>query len=285
MGLTELIHPSLCAADSGVEVAISNPMSPEFSALRGSLLPGLLQAFQYNWDRNSGSLCGFEVGRVFGRQGEGYHEADHLGGILGGNPTRNLWQHKHTELDWYEAKGILMAVLERLGIPVVVKVPERILPELHPGRTASLWMGEQELGYFAQVHPQTRQALGLPDPVYVFELEAEPIIETLATGSLVRYQPFSPFPASDRDLALFSPLSTSVAALEAAIREAGGSLLESVELFDEYRGQGVPEGQRSLAFRMIYRAQDRTLTEAEVEAAQQQVRAHLEQTFQVQLRS
>ncbi len=284
-GLTELIHPSLCAADSGVEVVISNPMSPEFSALRGSLLPGLLQAFQYNWDRNSGSLCGFEVGRVFGRQGESYREADHLGGILGGNPTRNLWQHKHAELDWYEAKGILMAVLERLGISVAIQVPDRILPELHPGRTASLWMGEQELGYFAQVHPQTRQTLGLPDQVYVFELDAELMIATLATGSLVRYRPFSPFPASDRDLALFSPLSTSVAVLEAAIRAAGGSLLESVELFDEYRGQGVPEGQRSLAFRMTYRAQDRTLTEAEVEAAQQQVRAHLEQTFQVQLRS
>ncbi|MGF1576277.1 MAG: phenylalanine--tRNA ligase subunit beta [Cyanophyceae cyanobacterium] len=285
VGLTELIHPSLCAAESGVEVVISNPMSPEFSALRGALLPGLLQAFQYNWDRKTGALCGFEVGRIFGRNGDGYREADYLGGILGGNPTLHTWQHKHEGLDWYEAKGILMAIFERLGLPVVAQVPETTRPELHPGRTASLWLGEQELGYFAQVHPQTRQAFDLPDQVYVFELDAEPLVAALEQGSLVRYQPFSAFPASDRDLALFSPLTTSVAELETAIRAAAGSLLESVDLFDEYRGQGVPEGQRSLAFRMVYRAFDRTLTDAEVEAAQQQVRTRLEQTFQVQLRS
>lgn len=290
VGLTELIHPSLCAAQgdpSGPldQVVIANPLSPEFSALRGSLLPGLLQAFQYNWDRGNGGLWGFEVGRVFRREGEGYAEGDHLGGILGGLSMRHTWQKKQGSLDWYEAKGILMAVLERLGIAVTLEAGEIGIPALHPGRTAVLRVGDRSLGYFAQVHPLTRQSLDLPDEVYIFELDAEVLVETLTQGSLVKYQPFSAYPASDRDLALFSPLSTTVADLESAIVEAGGSLLESVELFDEYRGQGVPEGQRSLAFRMVYRAADRTLTEAEVEAAQQQVRSHLEKTFKVQLRS
>ena len=109
----------------------------------------------------------------------------------------------------------------------------------------------------------------------------------LATGrqKAVRFSPYSTYPASDRDLAFFAPVDTPVAELQKAITKTGGKLLASVTLFDDYRGESVPEGQRSLAFRLVYRASDRTLTDDDVEPVHQKVRAALEKQFKVSLRS
>ncbi|MEM9980276.1 MAG: hypothetical protein AAF808_21840 [Cyanobacteria bacterium P01_D01_bin.2] len=93
------------------------------------------------------------------------------------------------------------------------------------------------------------------------------------------------YPGSDRDLAFYAPVDVAVADLEKLIARTGGQLLETVTLFDEYRGQGVPEGQRSLAFRMLYRASDRTLTDQDIDPIQQKIRAALEKKYQVSLRS
>ncbi len=284
VGLTELMHISLCSAESGVDVVISNPLSPEFSALRQELLPGLIDSFQYNVAQGNGPLNGFEMGRIFWREGEHYQEADHLGGILGGHPAPNDWRHQVQPYDWFAAKGILVAALEQLGCDVEFK-PAQDHASLHPGRTASLWMNGSRLGLFGQLHPQLRQAKDLPDEVYAFELDLELIVTTLEQRGIQHYHPYSTFPASDRDIAFFAPLEISVASLEQGIRAAAGPLLESVQLFDEYRGTGVPDQQRSLAFRLIYRALDRTLTDAEVDQAQQQVRSQLETEFHVTLRS
>ncbi len=285
VGLTELIHISLCAAAADREaVAITNPMSPEFSALRRQLLPGLLEAFQYNWDQGNGPLFGFEIGKIFWLEEGTYREAEHLGGILGGNPTLHDWQHRSQAFDWFAAKGLLTAALQRLALPVEFK-PDASLPQLHPGRTASLWLRDQCLGFLGQLHPQEQRRWDLQDPVFVFELDLELILKDLEHQGVVRHQPYSLYPASDRDIAFFAPLDVSVASLEAAIRSAAGDLLREVELFDEYRGSGVPEDQRSLAFRLTYRALDRTLTDTEVETAQDQVRQQLVSQFQVVLRS
>ncbi len=297
IGLTELYHLSLCPADAeengskSTLVKIANPLSPEYSAVRNALLPGLVEAFRFNWDQGNGPLQAFEIGRVFAHalpsSPHPYREADHIGGILGGDPNPNDWQHHNRPMDWFEAKGLLVSALERLGFSPEFRsdsVSEQ-LPELHPGRQASLWIEGSRMGLFGQLHPRLCQDKGLPDQVYGFELELDPLLEILEKRGIVQFSPFSPFPASDRDIAFFAPLALSVGELEKNIRQAGGDLLQSVQLFDEYRGQGVPAGQRSLAFRLVYRAPDRTLTDAEVEAAQSQVRAQLEKQFQVTLRS
>jgi len=285
VGLTELIHNSLCPPSADPQViTICNPISPEFSTLRRELLPGLIAAFRHNWDQGNGPLQGFEIGRVFWQTSDStspYQEADRLGGILGGQRSRHDWQHKRPSCDWYEAKGVLVTALERLGIPVTFQ-PDRGHPSLHPGRTAKVIFQGQVLGLFGQLHPQLRRDLGLPDDVYAFELDLHPLVEHVPD---VEYQPYSPYPPSDRDIAFFAPLEVSVAALIEVMQRAGGSLLQSVELFDDYRGQGVPTGQRSLAFRLVYRAADRTLTDGEVESVHAQVRHDLVQTFAVHLRS
>jgi phenylalanyl-tRNA synthetase beta chain len=287
-GLTELIHYSLTKPKSEQQVVLANPLFPEYSALRTDLLDGLIEAFELNLNQGNGPLNGFEKGRIFWQDETGVHESEVVGGVLGGDPRRGLWVNGGREqpLTWYEAKGKLDAVFQRLGLTVDYR-PDSEDPRLHPGRTASLWVrGKTRLGTFGQLHPQLQQARDLPAEVYLFQLNWDVLLLCLggSQGS-VRFTPYSPFPASDRDIAFFAPLSVSVGDLEKLMTRSGGKLLESVTLFDEYRGEHVPEGQRSLAFRLVYRAQDKTLTDEEIEPVHQKIRQTLEQQFKVTLRS
>jgi phenylalanyl-tRNA synthetase beta chain len=289
VGLTELIHYSLGKpTQEERQVVLANPLLAEYSALRTALLPGLIDAFQYNLEQGNGPLNGFEVGRVFWRDEDGLNEADAVAGILGGDRRQSRWTTSGQEqpMGWYDAKGILSSVFERLGLSVEYQ-PDRRNPLLHPGRTASLWLQGQRLGTFGQIHPKVRQERGLPDAIYGFELDLEVLFDQLEREELSTplFKPFSAYPASARDIAFYASVNTSVAELERAIRKAGGALLETVTLFDEYRGQNVPEGKRSLAFRLVYRAGDRTLTDEEVETTHQKVRDVLMEKFGVEMRS
>ena len=288
-GLTELIHYSLTKPASPQQVVLANPLFSEYSALRTDLIDGLLEAFQFNLEQGNGPLNGFERGRVFWQDDTGIHEEDVVGGILGGDARQGQWVQggKPQPLSWFEAKGILESIFQRLGLTVDYR-PEATDPRFHPGRTASLWVrGRLRLGTFGQIHPQLRQAKDLPEAVYIFQLDWSVLMTCLATGrqKAVRFSPYSTYPASDRDLAFFAPVDTPVAELQKAITKTGGKLLASVTLFDDYRGESVPEGQRSLAFRLVYRASDRTLTDDDVEPVHQKVRAALEKQFKVSLRS
>jgi phenylalanyl-tRNA synthetase beta chain len=288
VGLTEVMHYSLVKAEGGNQVVLSNPLFVEYSALRTELLTGLIDAFQYNQEQGNGALNAFEIGRVFWREEDGLTETDMLAGIVGGDSSRGRWVRSGREqpMSWFEAKGALESVFDRLGLLVEFQ-PDRRDSRLHPGRTASLWAGGSRLGTFGQLHPHLRQQRGLPDEVYVFELNLDVMMDQMDQEEQITplFKPYSAYPAADRDIAFFAPVTVSVAEIERVVRQAAGTLLESVELFDEYRGETVPEGKRSLAFRLTYRASDRTLTDEEIEPVHQKVREALEEKFQVSLRS
>ncbi|MEM1425048.1 MAG: phenylalanine--tRNA ligase subunit beta, partial [Cyanobacteria bacterium P01_H01_bin.130] len=137
------------------------------------------------------------------------------------------------------------------------------------------------------IHPQLAQERDLPREVYVFQMDMEIIYKTLVTNARpnIHFKTFSTYPASTRDLAFFAPVTTSVADLERAMAKVGKPLLTQVELFDDYRGKGVPDGQRSLAFRLVYRSPSGTLTDNDVEPVHQKVRDTLSEKFGVTLRS
>ncbi|NEO94516.1 MAG: phenylalanine--tRNA ligase subunit beta, partial [Moorea sp. SIO3G5] len=288
VGLTELVQYSLVKPEEQTQIRLDNPLFTEYSSLRTDLLSGLIDACQYNIEQGNGVLNGFEIGRVFWRAEEGFAEADAIAGILGGNITQGNWVRagRSEPMTWYQAKGVLESVFSRCGLTVEYQ-PDHSDPRLHPGRTASLWLQGEKLGKFGQLHPQLRSERGFPDQVYVFDLDLELILEALDRDEILtpRFQVYSTYPAIDRDIAFFAPLQVSVAEIERSTRKAAGNLLQSVEVFDEYKGESVPEGQRSLAFRLIYRASDRTLTDAEVEPVHQKVREALEEKFGVSLRS
>jgi phenylalanyl-tRNA synthetase beta chain len=288
VGLTELVQYSLVKPEKG-EITLVNPLFAEYSALRSNLLDGLITAFAYNQAQGNGALNGFEIGRIFWETAEGLAEADALGGILGGELSpAGVWtrSNKAEPMTWYEAKGLLESVFQRLGVEVSFSTKNDD-PRLHPGRTASLELGGKPLGFFGQLHPQLRQDLDLMEAVYAFELSLEVLLAALEQPDKItpHFQAFSTYPGVSRDLALFAPVDLSLAQLEQVIRKAGGNLLERVMVFDEYRGTNVPEGQRSLAFSLIYRQSDRTLTDADVEPVQEKIRQALSTAFPVTLRS
>ena len=288
VGLTEVVQYSL-VKPTGIEVTLDNPLFAEYSALRGELFSGLLTSFAYNLAQGNGALNAFEIERVFWQDGEELKEKDSLAGIMGGNiTTEGLWVNggKGTPMTWYNAKGILENILSNLGISVEYRT-ENIQQRLHPGRTAALWLQGKKLGVFGQIHPQLAQEKDLPNEVYLFELDFSLLLTVLSRDSITtpKFKSYSTYPGSDRDLAFFAPLDLSVADITKAMTKAGGKLLQQVSVFDEYKGKNVPEGQRSLAFNLVYQASDRTLTDKDVDPVHQKVRDTLVKKFDVTLRS
>lgn len=287
-GLTELMHYSLVKTEGDNQVVLANPLFVEYSALRTEMLSGLIDAFGYNLEQGNGALNGFEVGRIFWKDGEEMQEADAIAGIIGGDPTVWKWQQggRDRPLTWFEAKGILESAFQALGLAVEYR-SDSSNSRLHPGRTAALSLNGKHLGIFGQLHPQLQQEKDLPEQVYVFELDLALLVANLEdSNNLTRkFTDYSSFPASDRDIAFFAPIEVPVVDIQSAMKQAAGNLLNSVELFDEYRGENVPTGQRSLAFRLVYRAGDRTLSDTDVEPPQQKVRDVLVEKFGVSLRS
>ncbi|BAZ17337.1 phenylalanyl-tRNA synthetase subunit beta [Calothrix sp. NIES-4071] len=287
-GLTELIHYSLVKPGEERQIVISNPLLVEYSALRTDLINGLINAFQFNLEQGNGALNGFEIGQIFWLEESGLQEAEAIGGILGGDTSVGKWARSGSEapMTWYEAKGVLENIFQQMNLHVEYQ-PDHRDARLHPGRTASLWVGSNRLGTFGQLHPQLRREKNLPDAVYVFQLDLDVLLDALDSEEILvpTFKPYSAYPASDRDIAFFAPVELTVAKIERAIKASGRDLLESVELFDEYRGENVPTGQRSLAFRLVYRSNERTLTDKDIEPVHQKVRDTLVEKFGVNLRS
>ena len=285
-GLTELMHYSLVKQREANQIAIANPLFVEYSALRTELLTGLIDAFQYNLEQGNGVLNGFEIGHLFWKEEEKYQEAEAIAGIISNGSKSWVRGGKEQPLSWFEAKGILEQVFERLYLAVEYK-PDSKNSLLHPGRTASLWLQGKSLGVFGQLHPQLRQERELLDEVYVFQLDLGVLVSVMTQGNILKrkFSSYSTFPPADRDIAFFVPVAVSVDEIKQVISQAAGKLLESIELFDEYRGDNVPDGKRSLAFRLIYRVGDRTLTDGDVDPVQQKVRDALVDRLKVNLRS
>ncbi|MEL6159280.1 MAG: phenylalanine--tRNA ligase subunit beta [Cyanobacteria bacterium J06554_11] len=292
-GLTETIHYSLTSPTLDAQVVLANPLFREYSALRIDLIDGLIDAFKLNLDQGNGPLNGFEIGNVFNKPADDPEgapiESTKVAGIVGGDARRGRWvtSNQETPMTWFEAKGLLQRVFDNLGLAVEYRSDDSD-GRLHPGRTAALYVrGRMQLGKFGQLHPQLRQQRDLPEAVYVFEMDWAVLVTCLTgkSGKAVKFAPYSSYPASDRDLAFFAPLAVSVADLQRTMVKTGGKLLDSVTLFDEYRGENVPEGERSLAFRLVYRSSDRTLSDKDIDPVHQKIRAALEKAYKVRLRS
>ncbi len=284
LGLTEVMHNSLRLPNpyQDHQVTLTNPIAHEYSTLRSDLISGLIDACVFNLSQGNGVLWAFEIGRVFSLVEGEVIEQDAVGGIMGTKTDRS-WRPQ-PPMDWFMAKGLLQTLFDRFDLAVEFQ-PDQKDQRLHPGRTASLWIDGKRLGTFGQLHPQYRSERELPEDIYVFELNLELIYEVIFDRPTPVFQPFSPFPPSDRDIAFFAKTDIAVGEIQRSILHAGGDILESVTLFDEYRGEGVPAGYRSLAFRLLYRLPDRTLTDEDVNPVQQKIRDMLEEKFAVILRS
>jgi len=303
-GLQELSTLSLVKAAKG-RISLANPLLADTGHLRDNLHEELLQAARRNRQAFRPDFWAFEIGRVYlaapGQEAAATDPATIeerllLGGIVCGERRSELWSSSGQPRppSYFEARGLLQAGLQSLGLALedrpaleqgVIGAPPFDL--LHPGRSAQLVFEGRPLGWFGQLHPARARELDLSDGTYLFELLLAPLLAAAIRPR--RWQPsFTPFatvPPSERDLALVVSRSLTAAELLAAIRKAGKPLLEQAELLDRYEGAQVAAGYCSQAFRLRYRAPDRTLTDGEVDAAHQKVVASLESRFGAKLRS
>ncbi|MBK9178336.1 MAG: phenylalanine--tRNA ligase subunit beta [Acidimicrobiales bacterium] len=258
LGLSEAMPlPFLAPGDlerAGLDpagVRLANPLAAEESVLRTSLLPGLLRAVAHNANHRQPGARLFEIGHVFGapRPGEELpDERERVGAVLAG-------------ADAAEAKrawDVLAAALRVDGVEVRAATP----PGLHPTRSAELVAGGAPIGEVGEIDPDVLAAHGIVERVGWLGLDLGALF-ALARGERP-YRPVSRFPSSDVDLAFVVPDTEPAADVEATLRAAAGELLSALRLFDVYRGAGVAEGARSLAFSLRLQALDCTLTDAEV---------------------
>ncbi len=288
LGLTQFIQYSLVSSDKA-DIKIANPLLSEYSGLRTNIIDGLIDSYSYNIAQGNDAVNGFEIGRVFWSEEGETKEGDALGGILGGDLyTDGIWVNggKPQPMTWYEAKGVLESLFNALKAPITYK-PDGNDDRLHSGRTASLWLNRTKIGIFGQLHPQLAEEKDLPENVYVFELHLEPLIAFLDQAYLQtpKFKAYSTYPTIERDIAFFAPIDLTVADIVNAMRKAGGRTLVNVKLFDEYKGENVEQGKRSLAFNLVYRAIDKTLKDSDVDPIHNKVRKSLTKQFTVELRS
>jgi phenylalanyl-tRNA synthetase beta subunit len=248
-----LVSPDDLAAvglDPAAAIALTNPMVREESVLRTSLLPGLVGAVAVNEARQTTGVSLFEIAHVYLRSTDRLpDERERLGVVLAGREAPaavELWHELAASLD---VSGWTLAAAE--------------LPGLHPTRTALVRSGEGSvLAVVGEVDPEVLRRNGVAQRVAWLELELDPVYARQRRDR--RYRPVSRFPASEIDLAFALPEAVPAAELTAAIREGAGELLVDLRLFDTYRGPGVPDGSRSLAYRLRLQSLERTLTDAEV---------------------
>lgn len=258
-------------------VVLSNPLSEEREVMRTSLLPGLARAVVRSQRRQVDRVALFEVGRVF-RPSEGPEEVlprerQKLGIILSG--PRRQWIADEGGVDFYDGKGVVEAVVR----PAVGALPElrheprldEEAPYLHPARRAAIWVADVRVGVLGELHPEVADALELEQRGVYAELDLEGLLAAAARTGVPQARALPRFPAVLRDIAMVVPEGVTAGEIAATLTEASSGLAEDVRIFDYYRGAQVPEGHRSLAFRIRYRDPGETLTDKRVEKVHQKL--------------
>jgi phenylalanyl-tRNA synthetase beta chain len=260
---------------------LSNPIDVNQSEMRSSLVTGLLESLQHNFNQGRKDVKLFELGRVF-RANEGGRpdEREVLAVALSGEVAPDDWRGAR-QADFYDLAGAIEAVVGSFSISGFT-IERASVEYLHPGQSAALSREGIEVARYGRLHPRIASLYKFRQPVYVGEIEFEKLLEFPADQ--VRYSALPRLPASSRDVSALVPDRAMWGEIERAIRELGIGEIVEVRVFDMYKGKEMPDGMRSLAFRVTYRGEGRTLTDEEVAAMHERVTRLLESRFGAQLR-
>jgi phenylalanyl-tRNA synthetase beta chain len=276
LGLSEaqgqtLINDASAKTAAAEPVLLANPLSSDMNALRPSLLPGLLDTLSHNSTRRNGDVQLFEIGRVFTAQNGQAKEGWRVAIALTGSRSPGFWSgaERDAKCDLYDLKGLVEALVEALGLRGVAYAKRAESTALFLESATLALGGKLQLGQLGQLLPALAKRHDLRDAVLLAELDLDQLLARRNATKAFKVLP--QFPSSRRDLALLVPESTTHEAVLQVVRQTKPANLDSVELFDVFRGKHVPEGQKSLAYAFTYRAADRTLKDDEVNAAQLKV--------------
>jgi len=263
------------AADSPLRnhVVITNPLGDESSVMRTSLLPSMLEVLARNYNNRNAYADMFELNKVYlpGDDTLPYEAPTFVMGCYGKGR------------DFYTLKGALEALFATLSIADVSFEPNTENPTWHPGRCADVFSGDKLLGTIGQIHPKVCANFGIDCEIYMVEISVDTLYACRMAES--EYKPLPKFPAVTRDIALVCDRNLPVAHLEKCIKKQIGNLLEAVSLFDVYTGEHMAADKKSVAYSIVMRASDRTLTDDEVESKLNRALGALEKEFGATLRA
>ncbi|NEZ47732.1 phenylalanine--tRNA ligase subunit beta [Clostridium niameyense] len=254
-------------------VKIKNPLGEDFSIMRTTTIPSMMEALARNYSRNNDYAALFEIGKIY-IPNEDANKLPEEKNIL----TIGLYGN----VDYYNLKGIVENVLEVFGIENYKLKREEENPTFHPGRTAILNIKKKYVGILGEVHPDVEDNYDIEERCYIAELNLDELYKQ--SNLKKEYKPLPKFPAVTRDLAVIVDEEVMVQEIENIIKNQGGNILESFTLFDVYTGKQIPEGKKSIAYSIIYRRIDKTLKDEEVNKVHNKIVRTLENRLGAQLR-
>ena len=254
-------------------VKIRNPLGEDFSVMRTSTYPSMMDSLSRNYSRSNEYARLFEIGKVYIKN----EDENQL-------PTEKntLSIGMYGNCDFLDLKGVIENVLDRLGITKAKFVRESENPTFHPGKTAAITLRGKNAGVFGEIHPDVEENYDVETRCYVAELDLDLLFD--AADVKRSYTPIPKFPAATRDLAVLVDDEVLVGDIEDIIKRTGGQLVEKVTLFDIYKGAQIPEGKKSIAYAIVYRDAKKSLTDKDVNKVHDKILKNLENKLGAELR-
>ena len=269
-GLTNMMLPE--GDNRYTAIPILNPISEEFPYMRTTLVPAVIEAAKRNIAQQNKDLWLFETANVYEPKAlpltEVPHERPMACGIMMGKVTEAAWNQAQRDTDFYDVKGVVDGLLAKLGLTQYDIQPSSE-SYYHPGVSAHYTVNGVTVANYGELHPQVVKNFDLSGKVYMFEIDLEAVLSI--TVPSFRYQSFSKFPGTSRDLAIVAPVSVTSGDIVALIKEHGGEYLESVSIFDVYEGEHIEAGYRSLAYNLQFRSMEGTLNDEDIDGAIQAI--------------
>ncbi|MFN3234007.1 MAG: phenylalanine--tRNA ligase subunit beta [Gammaproteobacteria bacterium] len=260
-------------------IALKNPISQDLAVMRVSLWPGLIQTLKHNQNRQQERVRIFEAGLQF-NQTKTMSQPMMLAGLITGTALPEQWGEQEREVDFYDLKGDVEALLQQVAVPSAITFVEGEHSALHPGQSAKIIIDHTHVGWIGALHPTILQKNHLRSGIYLFELN----LDLLPKCKKIEYQPVSKFPSIRRDFALLLDKSVTAQQVFECIKSNSLTILEDVHLFDLYDGEKLPEDKKSLAISLILRDTSRTLVDEDVIKLEQKVLNALQSNLGAKLR-
>jgi len=273
-------------AGNAEPIRLLNPIASQLAVMRSSLIGSLIANVRHNLNRKMSRIRVFEIGRVYlrdsvikdgDREVAGVSQPTRIGALAYGPVLEEQWGERDRAVDFFDIKGDIEALLA----PLHARFEPAVHQALHPGRAARVMLGGRAIGWVGELHPRWQQKYELPTAPVLFELDAALILAL----DLPRYSEVSRFPPVIRDLSVLVPESTAAQALLDELDRSRPAAVQDLRLFDVYRGKGIPEGLKSLAFRVVMQDTAKTLTDGETDAAMAQLTQVLAAKFGAKLRA
>ena len=296
-GFSEVINYSFIAANSSDRlrlhrddprrntVVILNPLTEEQAEMRISLVPGLLETVHRNLSKQEKNLRLFEIGKIYTGRGreELPLESEILAGLLTGSLREDSWLGGERVCDFYDLKGVVEALLDRLGVNGIEfkKLERNDCSYSRPGYSALILADARPLGRIGEIAPPVLNDFDLKQTAYIFELDVDELLPMIPTAKVSRALP--KFPSVSRDATLIVDKSVEAGRILKGVEELNEELIEAVQLFDVFEGRPIPSGKKSISFRIVYRSAQRTLEDEEVNRLHKSITSTLLDQFKATL--